>query len=66
MITRPIPTPKLKLKNTRQSEAIRELLSASCGVPHSYHKQESIKPLRGSSIGTKQQIRELLERTIIS
>ncbi len=59
-------TPGLRLKDTRQSEAVRELLSRTSGVP--YHP--SMKLLGGSSVGTKEayqlnQVSELLERTIV-
>ena len=50
---------KLKLKNTKQSEAIRELLCMTNGVPF----QPATRRLGGSvnAVGVKE-VRELLER----
>ncbi len=58
---------KLKLKVTRESEAVRELLSRSAGVP--YRPVTVTRRLGGSFIGIKEasqakQVRELLQRTI--
>jgi hypothetical protein len=52
--------PKLKLKNTKQSEAVRELLCRTSGVPF----QQINRRLGGSFIGIKEakQVRELIER----
>lgn len=59
---------KLKLKDTRQSEAVRELLCRSAGVP--YRQQQTTKLLGGSFVGTKEayqakQVRELLQRFFV-
>jgi len=52
--------PKLKLKNTKQSEAVRELLCRTSCVPF----QQINRRLGGSIIGIKEakQVRELIER----
>lgn len=59
---------KLKLKVTRQSEAIRELLCMTNGVP--YRPTIITRRLGGSFIGIKEasqakQVRELLERFFV-
>jgi hypothetical protein len=59
-------TAKLKLKNTKQSEAVKELLCMTNGVPY----EQRTKLLGGSSIvvGVKEanQVKELLQRFIAS
>ena len=51
---------KLKLKHTRESEAVKNLLFRINGVPCE-HQQSKL--LGGSSVGVKE-VRELLERFI--
>jgi hypothetical protein len=57
--------PKLKLKITKESEAVKELLFRTAGVPY----QSRTKLLGGSSVGVKEadqakQVTELLKRFI--
>jgi hypothetical protein len=57
--------PKLKLKHTRDSEAVKELLLRTAGVPY----EPRTKLLGGSSVGVKEaeqakQVTELLKRFI--
>lgn len=50
--------PKLKLKHTRQSEAVKELLFIANGVP--YPSKPVTSRLGGSSVGVKE-VSELLK-----